>query len=99
MNQRFRDLVDADQRLAILQVLEGDPDYSHNDHILTGALARLGHAVSIDKLRTELQWLEEQGLLTVDKALVGVWVAKLTRRGEDVALGRARVEGVARPGP
>lgn len=93
----YRDLVEADCRLAILQVLEEDPDYSHNERILQGALARLGHSLSGDRLRTEVRWLEEQGLVSISD--VGVYVIKLTRRGEDAALGRARVDGVARPRP
>lgn len=93
----YRDLVEADIRLAILQVLEEDPDYSHNERILQGALERVGHSISGDRLRTELRWLEEQGLVTIED--VGLYVVKLTRRGEDIALGRARVDGVARPRP
>jgi repressor of nif and glnA expression len=93
----YRDLVEADMRLVILQVLEEDPDYSHNERILQAALERVGHGISSDRLRTELRWVEEQGLVTIDD--VGLFVVKLTHRGEDVALGRARVDGVARPRP
>lgn len=94
----YADLVAADMRLAVLQVLEQDPDYAHNEHVLSSVLAQLGHAVSRDKLRTEAHWMAEQGLVTVTD-VAGVAVIKLTARGEDVALGRARVPGVARPRP
>ncbi len=86
------------QRRIILDALEGDPDYAHNDLILQSILETFGHAVSIDRLRTELHWLAEQGLVSLDEA-GGLVVAKLTQRGEDVALGRTAVPGVRRRRP
>lgn len=95
----YRDIETAGIRLAALQLLEQDPDYSHNEQILQRMLeAHYAHGVSGDRLRTELRWLEEQGLVAITD-VVGLYVVKLTRRGEDVALGRARAEGVARPRP
>lgn len=94
----FEQIVIEDQRLAILQVLQQDQDYSHNEHVLSRVLEQLGHAMSGDKLRTELAWLSEQNLIHVE-SIGDLMVAKLTRRGEDVALGRARIPGVARPRP
>lgn len=92
------DIVTEDQRLVILQALEQDPDYSHNEHVIGRVLSAMGHTVSSDRLRTHLAWLAEQGLVTIED-VAGLQVAKLTRRGEDAALGRARVPGVARPRP
>lgn len=92
----YRDLLNADQRQLILRTLEEDHDYSHNEHILRAALESMGHGVSRDKVRTEVSWLAEQGLVTVED-VSGTWVVKLTARGQDIALGRARVHGVARP--
>lgn len=94
----YSDIVTADIRLVVLQVLAQDSDYSQNEYVIDGMLAKLGHGVSADLLRAQLSWLHEQGLITVD-ALGEVWVAKLTRRGMDVAAGRASVPGVRRPGP
>jgi len=94
----FAQLVNEDMRLKVLQALEEDPDYSHNEAVIQSVLAAVGHNVSHDRLRTELHWLAEQGLISID-GIAGVLVVKLTTRGEDVALGRARVPGVKRPGP
>ena len=94
----FSRLVDEHVRLAILQILEQDSDYAHNEIVLQGALEQLGHGVSADRLRTELTWLDEQGLVDVSD-VAGLSLAKLTRRGSDVGQGRARVPGVARPRP
>ncbi|MDH5785340.1 MAG: winged helix-turn-helix domain-containing protein [Chromatiales bacterium] len=94
----FADIVNEDQRLSILQALEQDPDYSQNEHTLGRMLQAVGHGISGDKLHNHLAWLREQGLIELQQ-VSGMYVAKLTRRGEDVALGRARVPGVARPRP
>lgn len=94
---KFAELVQADIRLGILQVLESDPDYSHNEYIIKSALGQLGHNISSDRLAVELAWLEEQGMITLQATPVKV--AKLTSRGEDVALSRTRCPGIARPRP
>lgn len=92
----YTDTVAADQRLVILQALEQDPDYRHNEHILRSMLGAVGHGISRDALATQLAWLDEQGLVGLEE-VAGMRVARLTARGEDVACGRARVPGVARP--
>lgn len=85
-------------RVSILLTLAGDPGYSHNESILQQALALYGLTVSRDRVRTEIRWLEEQQLVSV-RDVSGYLVATLSPRGEDVAAGRARVDGVKRPGP
>ncbi len=94
----FADHLAADARLCILQSLEADSGYDLNEHVLAAALEALGHGLSHDRLRSELAWLEEQGLIKVSD-VGGVHVARLTERGADCALGRARIPGVARPRP
>lgn len=94
----YRQIVDADARLAILQALEQDPGYSHNEHVLREIVRCVGHELSYDSLRAHLAWLEEQGLVTQEE-VAGIIVARITSRGQDAALGRARVPGVARPRP
>tara|TARA_R110002050_G_scaffold269917_1_gene412436 strand:- start:53345 stop:53638 length:294 start_codon:yes stop_codon:yes gene_type:complete len=94
----FNALVTEAARLAILQVLEQDADYSHNQNILQMILESLGHGLSSDRIRTELRWLEEQGLISIE-SVSSLLVAKLNQRGLDVAKGRSRVDGVARPRP
>jgi hypothetical protein len=94
----YAKLVAEDMRLVVLRVLAEDADYSHNEYVLQRMLGRFGHNVSFDRLRSELAWLAEQNLVTT--ATAGeIWVAKLTRRGADVAAGRTIVPGVQRPGP
>ncbi len=94
----YADIVIADIRLVILRTLAEDPGYSMNESILQEVLAAFGHTVTRDRVRTELRWLEEQGLISV-KDVVGIMVSKLTSRGSEVASGAARVDGVKRPRP
>lgn len=94
----YRDALDSDRRLVILKLLENSAGYTVNEYLIYTALPGFGHDVSMDRVRTDLAWLEEQGLLTLD--IPGdVHMARLTQRGVDVAAGRARVDGVKRPGP
>jgi Fe2+ or Zn2+ uptake regulation protein len=91
--------VTEDIRLAVLQLLESAGGYEYNEHVLRAALSDLGRKVSSDRLRTELAWLGEQGLVRVTDVTDTVRVARLTERGADVALGVALAPGVARPRP
>lgn len=95
---RFDQLLTESVRLSILQLLEQDPDYSHNEQIIQMALQALGHSLSLDRVRTELRWLEEQGLLSVNDG-GDLFVARLNQRGSDVAQGHARIDGIARVRP
>ena len=94
----FNELVEADRRLVILRVLEEDAGYSQNEYVIQTCVEALGHNVSQDRLRTDLAWLSEQGLITVE-TISGVRVARLTARGADVAQGKTTVPGVKRPRP
>ena len=88
----------ADRRLVILRLLHESGGYTANEYLIQAALDGFGHSVGRDLLRTELAWLAEQGLVTVQE-VGGVQVATLTSRGDDVAEGRAVVPGVKRPEP
>lgn len=88
----------ADRRLMILRLLAEAPDYRASGYLIGAALAPMGHAVGTDRLRTDLAWLEEQGLLALERP-GGVDIARLTDRGADVAAGRSVTPGVRRPAP
>jgi len=85
-----------DQRLVLLRILSEMPSYRANSSVLVGLMEKLGHTMTRDQVKTELRWLAEQGLLAVEEA-GSVLVATLNERGQDVAEGRARVDGIARP--
>lgn len=95
--QSFSEFLRRDVRLVILRLLSEMPAYRANSSVLTMALERFGHAVSRDQVKTELAWLQDQGLVTCED-LEAVLVAAITERGADVARARVTVPGVARPG-
>lgn len=85
-----------DQRLVLLRILSELPSYRSNSSVLVGLMEKMGHTMTRDQVKTELRWLAEQGLLTAEDA-GAVIVATLDERGQDVAEGRAKVDGIARP--
>lgn len=96
---KYANYLSEDRRLVILRILAEMPTYRANSSVLHTVLQEWGHEPSRDQVKTELRWLEEQQLVTLEDVGDGaVLLAKLTERGADVAAGRARVDGVKRPG-
>lgn len=93
----FANFLREDMRLVILRLLSELPAYSANSSVLYSALSQYGHYPSRDAIKSELYWLQEQDLVSIDD-IGTVLVATLTARGHDVAKGRAIVPGVKRPG-
>ncbi|WP_424765422.1 hypothetical protein [Necropsobacter rosorum] len=94
----MRDIFIKDQRLVILRSLV-DASYDANESILDDCLAMYGHHISRDLVRNHLSWLEEQGLVSIERLSNGFMIATITQRGLDVVNGEAVVEGVKRPLP
>ena len=93
-----KDIFTKDQRLVILRSLV-EAGYDANESILDDCLALYGHKISRDLVRTHLNWLEEQGLVKIERLSNGFMIASITQRGVDVANGEAVVDGVKRPAP
>ncbi|SHO58781.1 VpaChn25_0724 family phage protein [Vibrio quintilis] len=91
-------LLQQDRRLVILRILNESAGYTANESILDAALDAYGHKVSRDMVKTELAWLCEQGLLSLEE-IAKTQVAHITQRGIDVAEGQASHPGVKRPRP
>lgn len=86
-------------RITVLRTLAEAPAYSANDSVLASAMAAMGLACTRDQLRTQIGWLEEQGLVRAEHPLPTLTVVTITERGCDVAVGHAFVRGVQRPAP
>ncbi|MBO2611215.1 VpaChn25_0724 family phage protein [Shewanella algae] len=84
------------QRLVILRLLAEVPGFDLNESVIQDGLDAYGLDISRDALRTQLTWLSEQGLVTINN-IGKTMTATLTVRGEDVARGRATVPGIKRP--
>lgn len=94
----YREMAMQDLRLVILRTLAKASGYTANAYIIGRDLERNGHRESQDTIKTQLHWLDEQGLVRlVDDA--PLLVATLTDRGLDVAEARATAPGVQRPRP
>jgi hypothetical protein len=94
----FAEYQAADRRLVLLKALEAASQYKANSFLLRSFCDTMGHVVSADTIATDLAWLAEQSLVTVDRQQT-ITVATLTQRGLDVASGRAKVPGVQAPQP
>jgi DNA-binding transcriptional ArsR family regulator len=99
----LQQLLDEDRRLVILRCLAEAHDYSLNESLLERMLQRLRLGiVGRDIVRAHLAWLEQHGLVALDKMEVGtgreLWIGKLTKTGAEVAQGRPW-PGIARPSP
>lgn len=88
-----------DRRGILLRILVDQGDFALNDGVLQDALDRFGHHVSTDVVRADLAWLQDVGLVKCDTLATGMWIANLTKRGEECAQGRVRVPGVKRASP
>lgn len=94
----MKNILTQDQRLVILRSLD-EMGYSANESILDDCLDMYAHKVSRDLVRNHMMWLEEQGLVTLERLDGDYLVATITQRGLDVARGEAIVSGVKRPNP
>ena len=67
-----------------------------NDSVLDDALDQIkGVQASRDQVKTQLRWLAEQGLVSVDE--VGDYlVARITQRGIDFEDGTVHMDGIKR---
>lgn len=87
-------LATEDRRLRLLQLLAKCGGYKMNSGVLLKLLDEMGHAVSSDRLSTDLYWLAEQELVQVH-TVDGLLVATLLTAGLETAEGRRRAPGVA----
>lgn len=95
----FYDFTMGHARLAVLRALTEAPGHSLNDSVLAMLMEQLGLPVTRDQLRTQIGWLEEQGLVRVSRPSESLMVVEVRERGGEVAIGRAHVEGIQRPSP
>lgn len=92
------ELLAEDRRCAILRTLV-EVNGSANESILRQSLSLLGHdrELTKDNVRADLNFLSDCGLVSLQWFDHKVCVAKIKRRGVEVAEGRTRVEGVKKP--
>lgn len=94
----FQEHTDQHVRLTILRFLLDVPGYTANASTLKTVCGAFALVVTRDQIHTHIGWLADQRLVTRSEQ-GDMIIATLTERGGDVAEGRTRVDGVARPSP
>ncbi|MGE4298917.1 MAG: ArsR family transcriptional regulator [Desulfovibrionaceae bacterium] len=94
----YKDTVIEHLRLCTLRLLEEDGNYTLNESLARDMTRDWGFTPTRDHFRTQLAWLQEQGLVTLGGEDT-CYIVTLTERGLDVAQGNAIVPGVKRRGP
>ena len=95
----FAERLREDRRLVLLRILNEQAAYRANSSVLHAGLEFLGVAATRDDVLTDLHWLQDQALVTLQESVPGLFVATLTGRGGEAAKGLCIVPGVSRPGP
>ena len=95
--QRYADQLTKEVRYLILKLLMTQPWNSANNEVLGIAVEGLGYRVGRDQMRTELQWLADQRLVSLMPLGSSVIVAELTERGQEVGKGVLINPGVEAP--
>lgn len=86
------------QRRAMLKLLASQSDLSSTDYELHQAVeVAEGLRMTKDKFNTELDWLKEQNLVTLEGQVINT--VTLTQRGLDIAQYKANQTGVAKKRP
>lgn len=86
------------RRLAILRFLKDCAEYSANGSVLKDVLNGMSIGSTHDQVTTELAWLRDQGMISLDD-LGFALLATATVSGIEVASGIASHPDVQRPSP
>ena len=89
-----------DRRLRVLKALKEISDGRMGEPVLLRVLRAEGCVTDFDTLRADLDWMQRQGCVRVEKLPTEtpnevVWVGVLTTTGSRVADGVQRINGIA----
>lgn len=91
----MKDIFIGNQRILILQGIERNITLSNE---MAQRLLRVyGHSLPLEKVNAICYWLEQRGLVTVERLDESLFTMKLTKHGQEIALGFAREDGVDLP--
>ena len=94
----YSDTLRRHRRLAILRHLSACAEYTSNGSILVDVLRGVGVTSTRAQVTTELAWLDENGMVTLDDRGDFV-IAAATGRGVEIARGQASHPDIQRPRP
>ena len=91
----MEDIFIGNQRIIILQGIEKNITLSNE---MAQRLLRVyGHSLPLEKVNAICYWLEQRGLVTIERLSDGLFTMRLTKHGAEVALGFTREDGVDLP--
>lgn len=91
----MKDIFIGNQRIIILQGIEKSITLSNE---MAQRLLRVyGHTLPLEKVNAVCYWLEQRGLVKTERLDDSLFSMKLTKHGQEVALGFAREDGVDLP--
>ena len=91
----MKDIFIGNQRILILQGIERNITLSNE---MAQRLLRIyGHSLPQEKTNSICYWLEQRGLVTIERLSDGLFTMRLSKHGQEVALGFAREDGVDLP--
>ena len=97
----YAERLKEERRLVLLRCLSEAPNYTANESTLRTALEHYGFSVGRDTIRADLGFLVDHTLVrreVLNPPSGGeLWLLHLLPAGEDVAKGRERHYGIARP--
>lgn len=97
----FAEKLREERRLVLLRCLSDVDGYKANDASLRTLLEHYGFTVGRDTLRADICFLKDHTLVRVEELAppsgADLWMVHLLPAGDDVARGRARHYGIARP--
>jgi hypothetical protein len=94
----YGQMIRKHRRLAILRFLKDCDGYAANSSILRDVLNGVGVSSTADQVTTELAWLREQGMISLDD-LGSLMLATATTRGVEIAQGLASHPDIQHPSP
>ena len=91
----MKDIFIGNQRILILQGIEKNITLSNE---MAQRLLRVyGHTLPLEKVNALCLWHEQRGLVTTERLDETLLTMRLTKHGQEVALGCAREDGVDLP--
>lgn len=91
----MEDIFIGNQRIIILQGIEKSITLSNE---MAQRLLRVyGHTLPLEKVNAICFWLEQRNLVAIERLDKNLFTMKLTKHGQEVALGFAREDGVDLP--
>lgn len=91
----MKDIFIGNQRIIILQGIERSITLSNE---MAQRLLRVyGHTLPLEKVNAICYWLEQRNLVAIERLDDSLFTMRLTKHGQEVALGFAREDGVDLP--